>query len=37
MAIRLGVIADDVTGAMDIASFLAAAGWRVMQVNGVPT
>lgn len=37
MAIRLGVIADDFTGATDIASFLAAAGWRVTQVNGVPT
>ncbi|WP_312885048.1 3-oxo-tetronate kinase [Candidatus Sodalis endolongispinus] len=33
---RLGVIADDFTGATDIASFIAAA-WRVVQLNGVPT
>ena len=37
MPIRLGVIADDFTGATDIASFIAAAGWRVVQLNGVPT
>ncbi|MGL9773031.1 MAG: 3-oxo-tetronate kinase [Sodalis sp. (in: enterobacteria)] len=37
MPIRLGVIADDFTGATDIASFIAAAGWRVVQLNGMPT
>lgn len=36
MAIRLGVIADDFTGATDIASFMAQSGWRVIQLNGIP-
>ncbi|MGY5957401.1 3-oxo-tetronate kinase [Kosakonia sp. BK9b] len=34
--IKLGVIADDFTGATDIASFMAEAGWRVILFNGVP-
>lgn len=33
---RLGVIADDFTGATDIASFMVNAGWRVVLFNGVP-
>ncbi len=33
---RLGVIADDFTGATDIASFLVANGLRTVQLNGVP-
>ncbi len=33
---RLGVIADDFTGATDIASFLAQNGLPVIQYNGVP-
>ncbi len=33
---QLGVIADDLTGATDIAVNLRAAGWSVVQVNGVP-
>ncbi|WP_380178291.1 3-oxo-tetronate kinase [Kalamiella sp. sgz302252] len=33
---RLGVIADDFTGATDIASFMVKAGWRVVLFNGVP-
>lgn len=36
MATKLGVIADDFTGATDIASFMMLAGWRVMQLNGTP-
>ncbi|RYE88848.1 MAG: four-carbon acid sugar kinase family protein, partial [Hyphomicrobiales bacterium] len=36
MAIVLGVIADDFTGATDVASVLAAQGMRVVQVNGLP-
>ncbi|PKH02328.1 hypothetical protein CXF72_12135 [Psychromonas sp. MB-3u-54] len=32
----LGVIADDFTGATDIASFLVENGMRTIQVNGVP-
>ncbi|PIJ52023.1 hypothetical protein BL250_02185 [Erwinia sp. OLTSP20] len=32
----LGVIADDFTGATDIASFLAQNGMSVMQYNGIP-
>lgn len=35
--IYLGVIADDFTGATDIASFLAQNGMSVIQYNGVPT
>lgn len=35
--IKLGVIADDFTGATDIAGFLVAGGWRTVQLNGVPT
>jgi uncharacterized protein YgbK (DUF1537 family) len=33
---RLGVIADDFTGATDIAGFLVANGLRAVQLNGVP-
>lgn len=36
MSIVLGVIADDFTGATDVASILAAQGMRVVQVNGLP-
>lgn len=36
MQLQLGVIADDFTGATDIASFLVKAGMRVIQVNQVP-
>ncbi|MGE9552552.1 3-oxo-tetronate kinase [Erwinia amylovora] len=34
---RLGVIADDFTGATDIASFLVQNGMATVQVNGVPS
>lgn len=34
--IKLGVIADDFTGATDIASFMVNAGWKVVLFNGVP-
>ena len=33
---RLGVIADDFTGATDIASFLVENGMSTVQINGVP-
>lgn len=33
---RLGIIADDFTGATDIAGFLVANGLRTIQLNGVP-
>ncbi|EMQ2085180.1 four-carbon acid sugar kinase family protein [Salmonella enterica subsp. enterica] len=36
MSIRLGIIADDFTGATDIASFIALSGWSAVQLNGVP-
>lgn len=36
MSIQLGVIADDFTGATDIAGFIAAQGWKVVQLIGVP-
>jgi uncharacterized protein YgbK (DUF1537 family) len=36
MNMRLGVIADDFTGATDIAGFLVANGLRTVQLNGVP-
>ena len=36
MSIRLGIIADDFTGATDIASFIAMSGWQVIQLNGIP-
>ncbi|HAU5566482.1 TPA: four-carbon acid sugar kinase family protein [Serratia fonticola] len=36
MAPKLGIIADDFTGATDIASFIALAGWKVIQLNGIP-
>lgn len=36
MSIRLGIIADDFTGATDIASFMALSGWQVIQLNGIP-
>ncbi|CBG88002.1 3-oxo-tetronate kinase [Citrobacter rodentium] len=32
----LGVIADDFTGATDIASFMVNAGWKVVLFNGIP-
>ncbi len=35
-SLRLGVIADDFTGATDIAGFLVANGLRTVQLNGVP-
>lgn len=35
MSIRLGIIADDFTGATDIASFIALSGWQVIQLNGI--
>jgi len=34
MRIQMGVIADDVTGATDIASFLVKNGFRTVQING---
>ena len=37
MTVRLGVIADDFTGATDIAGFLVSNGLRTVQVSGVPT
>ena len=33
---RLGIIADDFTGATDIAGFLVANGLGTIQLNGVP-
>src|SRR3954462_13311398 len=33
---RLGAIADDVTGATDLASVVRACGWDVIQTIGVP-
>ena len=33
---RLGIIADDFTGATDIAGFLVANGLSTIQLNGVP-
>ncbi|WP_237387972.1 3-oxo-tetronate kinase [Xenorhabdus sp. Sc-CR9] len=36
MAIKLGVIADDFTGATDIASFMVQSGWKVTQLLGIP-
>lgn len=36
LSIQLGVIADDFTGATDIAGFMAAQGWKVVQLIGVP-
>ncbi len=35
MTLRIGVIADDLTGATDISGFLVAAGLRTVQVNGL--
>ncbi|MCS2155421.1 four-carbon acid sugar kinase family protein [Scandinavium sp. H11S7] len=37
MTLKLGIIADDFTGATDIASFMATAGWKVIQMNGTPS
>jgi 3-dehydrotetronate 4-kinase len=37
MSIRLGCIADDFTGATDLANNLVRAGMRVVQTNGVPS
>ena len=36
MSIVLGCIADDFTGATDLANTLVKNGMRVVQVNGVP-
>ncbi|MBD2813480.1 four-carbon acid sugar kinase family protein [Xenorhabdus sp. Flor] len=36
MTVKLGVIADDFTGATDISSFMVQNGWRVIQLLGVP-
>ncbi len=36
MTLKLGCIADDFTGATDLANNLARAGFRVLQMNGVP-
>lgn len=36
MSVHYGVIADDFTGATDIASFMAIAGLHVLQIIGVP-
>lgn len=36
MAVTTGVIADDFTGATDIASFMAEQGWRVALLPGMP-
>lgn len=35
MSIRLGIIADDFTGATDIASFIALSGWQAIQLNDI--
>ncbi|CNH50830.1 Hrp-dependent type III effector protein [Yersinia frederiksenii] len=37
MSIQLGVIADDFTGATDIASFMSDSGWKVVQIIGEPS
>ncbi|MGA8513268.1 MAG: 3-oxo-tetronate kinase [Burkholderiaceae bacterium] len=37
MSIKLGCIADDFTGATDLANNLVRAGMRVVQTNGVPS
>ena len=34
---KLGVIADDFTGATDIAGFLVGNGLKTVQLNGVPS
>lgn len=36
MPVTTGVIADDFTGATDIASFMAGQGWRVALLPGIP-
>lgn len=36
MVVTTGVIADDFTGATDIASFMAEQGWRVALLPGIP-
>ncbi|KMJ46590.1 membrane protein [Xenorhabdus khoisanae] len=36
MSIKLGVIADDFTGATDIASFMVQNGWQIVQLLGGP-
>ena len=36
MAVLTGVIADDFTGATDIASFMSEQGWRVALLPGIP-
>ncbi|NHB95574.1 3-oxo-tetronate kinase [Photorhabdus stackebrandtii] len=36
MTIKLGVIADDFTGATDIAGFMVQSGWRVIQLLDTP-
>lgn len=35
--LKIGVIADDFTGATDIASFLVENGMPTVQINDVPT
>ena len=37
MTLRLGCIADDLTGATDVALMLQNAGMRTVQVIGVPS
>lgn len=36
MTVKMGVIADDFTGATDIAGFMSQQGWRVVLLTGVP-
>ena len=36
MSVILGCIADDFTGATDLASFLVASGMRTIQLTGLP-
>ncbi|NJM44132.1 MAG: four-carbon acid sugar kinase family protein, partial [Brachymonas sp.] len=36
-SLLLGCIADDFTGATDLANNLVRSGMRVMQINGVPS
>lgn len=36
MSIQLGVIADDFTGATDIAGFMVQSGWKVVQLLNEP-
>ncbi len=36
MTVKLGVIADDFTGATDIAGFMVQNGWKVVQLLNEP-